>query len=146
MAVILYSLLSRLKGWELINGNDRVITQRKFHRCFSDFFINQYWLCYFNDASCLFDAIRITCNTREWRFFIDSSSRSVKAVLLYYGNTHPFIPLLHSMHLKEEHDNDKSLIQTWKLVEYGWQIIGDFKIVAFLMGLQKGLLSLALRQ
>ena len=32
----------------------------------------------------------------KWRLFIDSSKRSLKAVLLYIGNQKPSIPIAHS--------------------------------------------------
>lgn len=89
-----------------------MITQRKRLKFFSSFFINQDGLWDCNDVSDLFDAIRITYNIREWKLFIDSSSRSFK-----------------------DFSGVKILLQTLKY-EYGWKVIGEFKIVAFLMSLQ----------
>ena len=39
------------------------------------------------------------------RLFIDSSKRSLKAVLLDVGNKRPSIPIAHSTQLKEYYDN-----------------------------------------
>ncbi|XP_061419050.1 uncharacterized protein LOC133349530 [Lethenteron reissneri] len=83
-------------------------------------------------------AIRIACNQNEWRLFIDSSSRGLKAVLLHNGNKYPSLLLAHSMHLKDYYNSIKTLLDALKYDEYGWEVIGDFKMVAFLMGLQGG--------
>jgi hypothetical protein len=41
----------------------------------------------------------------EWRLFIDSSKRSLKAVLLHNGNNYASLPIGHSVHLKESYEN-----------------------------------------
>jgi hypothetical protein len=41
----------------------------------------------------------------EWQLFIDSSKRSLKAVLLHNGNNYASIPIGHSVHLKESYEN-----------------------------------------
>ena len=46
----------------------------------------------------------------EWRLSIDSSNRSVKAVLLYDGNKYSSIPIDHSVKMKEIHDNMDELL------------------------------------
>ncbi len=71
----------------------------------------------------------------EWRLFIDSSSKSLKAVVLHSGTKYPSLPLAHSEHLKEIYSSVKLLLETLNY-KYGWKVIGDFKMVAFLMGLQ----------
>jgi len=87
-----------------------------------------------NNVAGLFEAIGITCNTSEWRLFIDSSSRSLKAVLLHNGNNYPCLPMAHSVHLKEDYTSVKMLLSALKYDDYGWEVIGDFKILSFLMG------------
>ena len=59
-------------------------------------------------------------------------------MLLYNRNKYPSLPLAHSVHLKEDYNNIKTLLDALKYDEYGWKVIGDFKMVAFLMGLQGG--------
>lgn len=131
-------LTSRLKQWNLLDESVKVADQRKRHRTFAAFFSNRDGLCYCHNVSGLFDAIGIVFNPQEWRLFIDSSSRSLKAVLLHNGNQYPSIPLAHSAHLKEDYTNVKTLLQMLKYSTHGWDVIGDFKMVAFLMGLQGG--------
>jgi hypothetical protein len=41
----------------------------------------------------------------EWRLYIDSSKRSLKAVLLYRGDNCASLSIGHSVHLKESYEN-----------------------------------------
>ncbi|KAL7839426.1 hypothetical protein SRHO_G00260840 [Serrasalmus rhombeus] len=130
-------LTSRLKQWNLLDESVQVTGQRKHHQVFSTFFSHQDGLCFCNNVAGLFEAIGITCNPKEWRLFIDSSCKSLKAVLLHNGNKYPSLPVAHSVHLKEEYTSVKMLLGALKYDEYGWEL-GDFKMVSFLMGLQGG--------
>lgn len=131
-------LTSRLKDWNLLDETVQVSGQRKRHQRFSIFFSQQDGLCFCNNVTGLFEAIGISCKPSEWRLFIDSSSRSLKAVLLHNGNKHPSLPMAHSVHLKEDYSSVKMLLSALKYDKYGWEVIGDFKMVSFLMGLQGG--------
>ena len=131
-------LTSRLKQWNLLDESVQVMDQRKRHQAFSSFFTYQDGLCFCHNVTSLFEAIGITCNPNEWRLFIDSSCRSLKAVLLHNGNKYPSLPLAHSVHMKEEYSSIKALLDALKYDDYGWEVIGDFKMVAYLMGLQGG--------
>ncbi|XP_076359548.1 uncharacterized protein LOC143251981 isoform X1 [Tachypleus tridentatus] len=105
---------------------------------FYSFFTHQDGLCFFHNVSSLCEAIGIACNPNEWRLFINSSSRNLKAVLLHSGNKYPSLSLAHSVHLKEEYNSVKTLLEALKYDECGWDVIGDFKMVTLLMGLQGG--------
>ncbi|KAL0818421.1 hypothetical protein ABMA28_008887 [Loxostege sticticalis] len=59
-------------------------------------------------------------------------------VLLHNGNTFPSLPLAHSVMLKENYKSVKMVLQTLKYEEYAWPVIGDFKMVGFLVGMQGG--------
>ena len=87
----------------------------------------------------LFDSIEISCIPKDWRLFIVGSSRSLKGVLHQNGNRYPFIPLAHSMHLEKNYTKVKTLLIALKCDQFNWQVIRDFRMVAFLMGLQGGL-------
>ena len=126
-------LTSRLKQWNLLDESVQIANQRKRHQVFSSFFTHQSGLCFCHSVTNLFDAIGIARNHNEWRLF--SSSRSLKAVLLHNGKKYPSLPLAHSVHLKEDYNSIKTLLDALKYDEYGWEVIGDFKMVAFLMNL-----------
>lgn len=131
-------LTSRLKQWNLLDTSVKVAAQRKRHQRFSSFFTLTDGFCFCHNVIGLFETIGIVHNPAEWRLFIDSSSRSLKAVLLHNGNKYPSLPLAHSVHLKEDYTSVKTLLDALKYNEYGWEVIGDFKMVAFLMGMQGG--------
>jgi hypothetical protein len=48
---------------------------------------------------------------KDWRLFIDSSTRSLKCVLLHNGNRYASLPIAHSTKLKEEYENIKMVLQ-----------------------------------
>ena len=95
-------LISRLKQWDFFDEGVRITFQRKRHRGFSTFFSFREGLCYCHDIRGLFEAIGIPCNTSDWRLFITSSSKSLKAVLLRNTNKCPSIPLAHLVQMKRE--------------------------------------------
>jgi len=71
-----------------------------------------------------------------WRFFIDSSKLSLKAVL-FHNNTIPSIPVGHSVH-NESYENKKILMDAINYDKFKWQICGDLKVIVLLLGLQQG--------
>ena len=91
-----------------------ITDQRTRHETFSTFFTKEDGLCFCNDI------------------------KSLKAILLHNGNKFPSLPIAHSVHMKENYDSVKILLDAVKYDEYNWQLIGDFKMVRFLMGLQSG--------
>ena len=58
----------------------------------------------------------------ERRFFIDSSKRSLKGVLLY--DTHQFapMPIAYSTVLKDAHQNLEFVMKRIKYSEFNWKI------------------------
>ena len=49
----------------------------------------------------------------------------------------PSITLAYSVHMKNEYQNVKILLSALKYDQFNWEVIGDFKMVAVLMGLQE---------
>lgn len=131
-------LTSRLKQWNLLDKSCKITSHRRRHERFSQYFSVSNKLCYCHDVNGLFEEIEIEHISNEWRLFIDSSSSSLKCVLLHNGNKYPSIPIGHSTHLKEEYDNVKFLLVCIQYEKYQWFVCGDFKIIGFLMGLQGG--------
>ena len=104
-------LISTLKQWNMLDESVQVTDQRKRHETFSNFFRRQDGLYFSNNVAGLFVAIGITCNPSEWRLFIDSSSWSLKVVLLHNRNNCPSLPMAHSVHLKEDYTSVKMLLE-----------------------------------
>ena len=93
---------SRLKEWHLSGPTCKVYKYRK--RRLSS-------LRYFSDIPRLFNEIGIDYNPLDWRLCIDSSVKSLKAVLLHNGNKFSLIPVGHSVHMKKEYENVKSTVR-----------------------------------
>ena len=129
-------LTSRLKQRNLLNDTVQITEQRKQHQSFSGFFTTQNAICFCNNVCGLFYSIGIPYILSEWCLFIDTSSKNLKAVLLHNGNKYPSLPLAHSVHLKETYKNVKTVLNVLKYDQYNWEVIGDFKMIAFLMGMQ----------
>ena len=55
-------------------------------------------------------------------------------MLLRNGNNYQPLPMAHSVHLKEDYTSVK-MLPALKYDDYGCEVIGDFKLVSFLMGL-----------
>jgi len=93
-------------------------------------------------ASTGIDGLMQTLNTNhiplDWRLFIDSSKLSLKAVLFHNGNTLPSIPVGHSGHNEESYENMKTLMVVINYDKFKWQIRGDLKVIALLLGLKQG--------
>ena len=85
-------------------------------------------LAYCNDVKGLIGALGFSYQPREWRLFIDSSSRSLKAVLLHIGNKIASVPIGHSVQLTESYKNMKILINAIKYSNHNWLICGDLKV------------------
>jgi PHP family Zn ribbon phosphoesterase len=75
----------------------------------------------------------------DWRLFIDSSKISLKAILLHNGKTLPSIPVGHSVHKKKSYEYMKVLVEAINYDKFKWQIRGDLKVIALLLGLQQGI-------
>ena len=131
-------LASRLKEWNLLDPSCKTSKYRNRQETFASFYVVTDSLCYCHDVCGLFDEIGIDHNPEEWRLFIDSSTRSLKAVLLHNGNRFPSIPVAHSVHLKEDYTNVKLLLEKINYISYKWDVCGDFKMLGFLLGLQGG--------
>jgi hypothetical protein len=77
------------------------------------------------------------CDPSNWCLFIDSSKRSIKAVLLHNSNVLASIPLAHSTKLSESYETLKLVLEKIKYHEHEWQICGDLKVIGLLKGQQR---------
>lgn len=74
----------------------------------------------------------------DWRLFIDSSKRSIKAVLLHNTNIYAPVPIAHSTVMQENYNNMQVLLEKIDYKSHQWQICGDLKIISMLLGQQSG--------
>ena len=133
-------LASRLKQRKLLTDGVKITAARKRHEDFSKFFSKDGPLCYCNDPKGL---MMLMCSPgvydpSSWRLFIDSGKNSLKAVLLHNGNIYPSIPMAHGAKMPETHETMKKLLSKCTYSEHQWNICGDLKVIALLLGLQLG--------
>ena len=102
-------LTSRLNDWNLLGDDCKSTAYRNRHLEFSVYFDVIEDLCYCKDVEGLFSAVGINYDPTQWRLFIESSTKSLKAVLLHNGNIYPSIPLAYSLQMKEDYENVKQL-------------------------------------
>lgn len=129
---------SRFKEWRFLLPSCKITSYRTRNKEFSSFFHTVEKLCYCFKINELFEAIGVPHIAEDWRLFIDSSTRSLKAVLLHNGNMYPSIPVGYSTHLKEDYENVRFLLEKINYTSYKWDICGDFKMLGFILGLQGG--------
>lgn len=129
---------SRLKQWNLLKPDVKVTLYRNRQKELMPYFQQKNNLvacCNIND---LMRSLNMEHNPDEWRLFIDSSKTSLKAVLLHNGNVFPSIPVGYAAHMKETYENMKFLLTEIRYDEFQWQICGDLKVIAILLGMQLG--------
>jgi hypothetical protein len=132
-------LASRLKEKGMLEEDVRITHFRKRNLSLIPFFSVDGPLCFCNNIDGLFHSLsEEEHNPSEWRLFIDSSKRSLKAVLLHIGNKKPSIPVGHSVHLRESYEDMQVLLNALNYPVHKWQICGDFKVIGLLMGMQPG--------
>lgn len=129
---------SRLQQFKCLAPSVTITSFRTRNTELSKFFRDEDLLCFCDDIDGLFTEIGQEHDPSEWRLFIDSSKRSLKAVLLHNGNERPSIPVAHSVHLPESYDTMALVLKFIKYDKFKWHICGDLKVIGLLLGLQGG--------
>lgn len=129
---------SRLKSRNLLLPGVSSSWFRYREKEFVTYFAQENELVYCTNVEGLMEKFKIQYDSSQWRLFIDSSKRSLKAVLLHNGGYYASIPVGHSVHLKETYENLELVLRKLKYEDYGWQVCGDFKVLCMLLGQQAG--------
>lgn len=129
---------SRLKQWNLLERHVKVSVYRSRQKDLLPYFKHDNNLVACCDVNGLMTALNVEHKPQNWRLFIDSSKLSLKAVLLHNGNSLPSIPVGHAVHMKETYANMKLLLEAIRYKDHQWQICGDLKVIAILLGMQLG--------
>lgn len=129
---------SRLKSRNLLLPGVSSSWFRYREKQFTSYFAQEDELVYCTNIEGLMDTFKISYDPAQWRLFIDSSKRSLKAVLLHNGGFYASIPIGHSVHLKETYKNLELVLCKLKYKDHGWQVCGDLKILGMLLGQQSG--------
>jgi len=115
-----------------------IAVYRKRHEDLLHYFKMERVLVACTDIDGLMQTLNINYNPLDLRLFIDSSNLSLQAVLLHNGNILHSIRAGHSVHNNELYENMKILMETINYYKFQWQICGNLKVIALLLGLQHG--------
>jgi len=85
-------------------------------------------LVYCNNVGGLITTLGVVYQPKELRLFIDSSSRSLKAVLLHNGNKISNIPVGHLLQMNETYNNMELVLNSLNYKSHEWLICGDMKV------------------
>ena len=77
-------------------------------------------------------------DAKEWRLFIDSFSRSLKAVLLHNGKMFFIYPYWAFSTNEDTHNSMNHLLSAINYQKHKWRICGGLKVVGLVLGLQGG--------
>lgn len=121
----------------MLKDDVRVCHFRVRNQNLKSLFVVDGLMVYPHNINALFTELRQEHTPADWRLFIDSSQRSLKAVLLHNGNLKPSIPIAHSVHLKETYDNMKLVVLALCYDRYQWNICGDLKVIGMHSGFTK---------
>ena len=132
-------MASQLKSYNVLEKDVNVTFYRNREEAFRTYFTGESDLVYCTDVRGLINEFKPNLyEPEEWRLFIDSSKRSLKAVLLHNTNVYAPLPLAHSTVLKEEYCNIEKVLNKIKYSEHEWLICGDLKILSMILGQQSG--------
>jgi hypothetical protein len=129
---------SRLQQWNLLEDGTKIYIFRKRHEPLAAFYKEEDGACFCTDVNGLMNQLGNEHVPDEWRLFIDSSTASLKAVLLHNGNEKPSIPVAHIVGMKETYDSMKFIMEGVHYSHHKWNICGDLKVISLLLGLQLG--------
>jgi len=108
-----------LRERNLLTKRTKISFYRTRDESFRKYFTQDHDLVYCNDVTGLINELKENIyKPDDWRLFIDSSMRSLKAVLLHNTNKYAPIPIAHSVTLKEDYRNIEIVLDKIKYVEH----------------------------
>lgn len=137
-------LAADLKQHNILGDGVQVTGYRRRQVDFLQYFevndANDFVYC--NNVDGLMEEIGINeYNAKEWRLFIDSSKSSLKAVLLYYDNSKPSVPVAYATKMTETHEYVELILDSIQYNEHRWRFCSDFKMIAIVSGIGPGWVS-----
>jgi hypothetical protein len=127
-----------LKEKNLLAAGTSMYWYRSREQEFTSYFSQDGDLVYCCNIPGLMQKFSVEYIVNEWRLFIDSSKRSLKAVLLHNGNNYASLPISHLVHLKESYENLELVLTKIGYKAHYWMICGDLKVLCMLLGQQAG--------
>lgn len=133
-------LVQHLKAVNILAPDVKVTGFRKRQEGLKQFFkvSNNNTFAHCDNIPGLMESMNVAYNPKEWRLFIDSSKRTLKAVLLHIDNAKNSVPVAVSTDTKETYNSMKLILEAVKYNEHQWKICADLKVITILSGLQCG--------
>jgi hypothetical protein len=128
---------SRLKEKNLLAAGTFIYWYRSRKQEFTSYFSQDGDIVHCCNIPGLMQKFGIEYKANEWQLFIDSSKRSLKAVL-HNGNNYASLPIGHSLCLKERNENPELVLIKIGYTARDWMICGDLKVLYILLGQQAG--------
>jgi hypothetical protein len=129
---------SKLKENNLLAAGTSTYWYRSREQEFTSYFSQDCDLVYCCNVPGLMQKFGVEYKVNEWRLFIDSSKRSLKAVLLHNSNNYNSLPIGHSVHFKESYQNFELVLTKIGHTASEWMICGDLNVLCMLLGQQAG--------
>lgn len=132
------TLATLLKNNNLLDADVTISSQKNRQAEFKPFFETENSFSFCSNIHGLMEALHIDYDVNDWRLFIDASKSGLKAVLLHNDNVYMPVPVGYSRVLKETYASMKLIFDKINYNEHNWDVSGDLKVVALIMGLQLG--------
>lgn len=127
-------MASEFKGKNMLTKSTKVTLYRNRKENFRKYFEKDLSLFHCINMKGLMDELKPNIyKPGNCRLFIDSSKRSLKAILLHIINKYASIPVAHLTVLIEEYSNLEVVLKKIKYQEHLWLIYGDFLLLLLLL-------------
>jgi hypothetical protein len=124
----------RLKEKNLLAAVTCIYWYRRCEQEFTCYFAQDGDLMYCCNIPGLIQKFVVEYKVNEWRIFIDSSKRSLKAVLLHKCNNYASLPIGHSVRLKESYETLELVLTKTEYTAHDWLICEDLNLLCMLLG------------
>lgn len=129
---------SRSAEKNLLARSTRFAWYMQLEQEFMWYFIKTDDMVYWYDVPGLVGHMGKEYDPGDWRLFIDSSTRSLKAVLLFNDKKVASLHIGHSVTLKECYATMPLLLNNIQYQNHKWLLCGEPKVLSILLGKQGG--------
>lgn len=105
---------------------------------FDQFFEEENSVTFCPNVPGLMNKLGVDYKADDWRFFLDGSSKNIKAVLLHNQNVLPSVPIAYTSSMKESHQSVALIVKSIRYFDHNWLTVVDLKVLSMLLGQQLG--------
>jgi len=133
---------SHLKNNNLLAPHTHFSFYRNREKDIALFYSTVDKLCFCNDISGLLRHLNQSTRSEDWFLFMDSSSKSFKAVLINKKSLY-VVPVAYTTATKETRELIETVLESISYNDFLWEVCCDFKMISILVGLQAGYVQYA---